>query len=249
MFVETPHIPTARVTVAAVSGEYGEIRDSLKKLGIEIITVFRYPNLPVPVASHADLLLHHLGHHKIVAAKGDGDYINQLKQLGFQISLSEKKLDHNYPDDIPLDCLRVGKYLFGKAKHIDPIILKYCHDNKIEIVDVKQGYTKCSACIVNENTIITSDIGVEKACRGKGMDTLLIQNGDLSLPGYDYGFIGGCTGLIDKHTLAMAGDITYHPDGKRIINFLHAHDVTAVALQKGIPIDIGGILPLIQDNA
>ena len=32
-----------------------------------------------------------------------------------------------------------------------------------DIIDVKQGYTKCSLCPVRENAVITDDSGIEKA--------------------------------------------------------------------------------------
>jgi hypothetical protein len=60
------------------------------------------------------------------------------------------------------------------------------------IIDVKQGYTKCSVLPVSNNAFITDDISIYNQCVSFGIDVLYVGKGDVSLPGYNYGFIGGC---------------------------------------------------------
>ena len=78
---------------------------------------------------------------------------------------------------------------------------------------------------------------------------LKILPGCIRLPGYGYGFIGGCCGKLDAATMAFAGDVLTHPDGRKILSFLERHGVCCRnLLPEGEKLlDIGSILPLMQE--
>ena len=52
--------------------------------------------------------------------------------------------------------------------------------------------------VVSNKAIITSDKVIAHEAKKVDLDVLLIPPGDIILPGLDYGFIGGCCGLIEK---------------------------------------------------
>ena len=72
-----------------------------------------------------------------------------------------------------------------------------------EKINVSQGYSKCSLCIVNENSVITEDDGIAEVLKRHNMDVLKISAGDVLLSGLDYGFLGGLL------TLALIGTLDY----------------------------------------
>jgi hypothetical protein len=111
-------------------------------------------------------------------------------------------------------------------------------------VPVKQGYTKCSTCVVGENAIITADASIANAALANSVETLLIRSGHIALPGFDYGFIGGAAGLIDNSLLAVCGKLASHPDSGAIRAFCTARCVNIVELADRPLIDIGGIVTL-----
>ena len=113
-----------------------------------------------------------------------------------------------------------------------------------KLINTNQGYTKCSAAIVSDNAIITSDISIKNALSSTNIDVLLLPPGDILLPGLDYGFIGGTCGLIDKSTLAFFGDLSYYKYGKEVLSFLKKHNVNPLYLRKGPLIDRGSILSI-----
>ena len=76
------------------------------------------------------------------------------------------------------------------------------------------------------------------------MDALLINEHGILLDGYDYGFIGGCCGLIDKDVLAFTGALDSLRCAPQIRAFLEKHHVKPVELTRNQMVDIGGILPL-----
>ena len=78
---------------------------------------------------------------------------------------------------------------------------------------------KCSIAIVDENSIITYDAGIAKACEGiEDLSVLLVQPGFVRLDGYDTGFIGGTCGRVGDE-LVFNGDLSSHPDFPRILEF------------------------------
>ena len=130
-------------------------------------------------------------------------------------------------------------YVICNKAYTDKTILD--SHNK-EIINVKQGYSKCNICIVDNNAIITSDNGIAKTVAKKGIDVLKISPGYIELRKLDYGFIGGATGIIDNNMLAVNGDINSHPDSEQIKVFAIKYNVDIVPLKNSNIVDIGTII-------
>ena len=85
--------------------------------------------------------------------------------------------------------------------------------------------------------------------RASGTEKYLrVQAGFVELPGYPYGFLGGACGKLSADTLAFTGDLSTHPDHEAIVSFLRNYRVYPVCLQQGPLQDIGGILPLREEE-
>ncbi|SDN43723.1 DUF6873 family GME fold protein [Acetanaerobacterium elongatum] len=242
-YVSSPNLPQGKVLVAAVSEQNQQIISALKQQGIKCIKVTQHGGLAEPVQTHADMLLHHLGGKQILAADKDAPYVEQLKLLGFEVSVLSQSLHKTYPGDVALNAARIGRTLFCR-KDTAPEIVDYCAPNGIAVNFVNQGYARCSVAIASPYAVITADSSIAKACETSGIEVLLIQPGFIKLPGYPYGFIGGCCGLIEKDVLAFTGNIFSHPNGKKIADFLTQRSVKYVCLTECELLDIGGILPL-----
>ena len=57
------------------------------------------------------------------------------------------------------------------------------------------------------------------------INSLLIEKGSVHINKYDYGFIGGCCGLIDKNLLLFNGDLSLHSDFDKIKKFLYDNGI------------------------
>lgn len=246
MFVNSPNIPNGRVTVAAISQNADKYRKKLEELSVKLIDITPHKWLDNAICSHADMLLHHLGENRVIIAQKGACYEKELVKNGFQVSYTAQELENKYPKDILLNAARLGNKLICSKKNIDESLTRYCGENNIEIIDVNQGYARCSCCIVNENAVITADSAIYNACQSHNIDALKISAGNIVLKGYNYGFIGGACGLIDKNLMAFCGNIALHPDGEKIAEFLRFHGVDYISLSDGELEDIGGILPLKQ---
>jgi hypothetical protein len=115
-----------------------------------------------------------------------------------------------------------------------------------KIIHVNQGYTKCSVCVVDERSIITSDFGIAAAARQNGLDVLTIRQGYIELPGFEFGFIGGSAWKLSEHALAFTGRLDDHPDKDRILDYLTARVIEPVFLTDGPIFDIGSAIPIIE---
>ena len=113
-------------------------------------------------------------------------------------------------------------------------------------IDVKQGYSKCSVCVINKNAIITSDLGVAKKCDNYGIDVLFVDDSNIKLHGVSHGFIGGSCGLISPDLLAINGNITYHINSDAIQLFCEKYNVNIISLHNEEIEDIGSIICLTE---
>ena len=177
-----------------------------------------------PVSSHPDIYM---------CSMGPG------KPVFFGCS---EKIGSKYPENIIYNAACTGKYFIHNIKHTDPELLEHVKTKAktIEIIDVPQGYTKCNTLIVNECSIITSDVGIYNSCYSK-LDVLLIEKGRIRLQGFDYGFIGGASGRIGD-TIVFNGDITQHPDYEKIAAFIESRGLKIKYFTEYPLEDIGSII-------
>ena len=243
--VKKANLPENSVAVCAVSAKAaGEIA-ALQRLGIEAVAVEPSPLLAVPVSSHADMLLHHVGGEKLFAAQPNSSHCRRLEQLGFNILDAGVQPHGNYPNDITLNIASIGDFAVMGKKCPESELKRLCRQTK-SCIEVGQGYAKCSICIIAEDAVVTADDGIAEALLKAGLDVLKISPGGIAIEGYDTGFIGGCCGLIARDVLAFCGDVTLHKDGGRIVSFARERGVYIERLTDGIPKDVGGILPLAE---
>ena len=64
--------------------------------------------------------------------------------------------------DIAYNGVKVGNCFFHYFNYTDSKIIEYYKANGDKLINDKQGYTKCSVAIINENAIITSDTKIAK---------------------------------------------------------------------------------------
>lgn len=217
-----------------------EEKCNLINLGYEILICPPSKLLYDAVCGHPDMLLHIVDTKTIMVHKDiSQNFVNELKALGFNIVFSKNSLKDTYPEDIILNSVSFSDLFIHNIQYTDNNLLNYM-SNKTSI-NVKQGYTKCSTAIVSRNSIMTSDKTIAKALSKENIDVLLLPPGDILLPGLNYGFIGGCCGLLDENSMAFYGDLNYYAFGQEVMDFLKKYDVKPIFLRKGKLIDRGSL--------
>ncbi len=238
-FLNSPNVPKSRVTTVVVSSEDKRVAEALELLEVEAVFSDKSANLPEQTCFHPDVQVLHLGGNSFAVDDSCDTLFKKLKAIGANIAYYEKT-GQEYPNDCVLNALLVG----GTAFCLKQISAnwKETHFDRIEFVN--QGYSRCAAAVVTEKAIITADLGIAAKARKKGIDCLVIPHGEISLNGYDYGFIGGCCGLVGQGRLAFAGDPISASFGQDIYGFCKKHGVKILPLFNGQLTDIGGILPI-----
>ena len=151
------------------------------------------------------------------------------------------RLGDRYPADVPYNAACTGKYFIHNLKYTDEKLLDYARSLDLILIDIRQGYSKCSIAVIDENSVITSDEGAAKVLKASGLDVLTIRKGHIKLPGYDYGFIGGTCGRAGNEII-FNGDLTRHPDCQLITEFIGSKGL-AIKYFEGYELeDIGSII-------
>ncbi len=217
-------------------------KSSLVGRGFRVVSLPPYEKLGKAVSAHTDLLIFILGKKIFTYAdyKSNTDLENIMRDTGYEIIHISEKAESEYPKDIYLNALTVGGKIFARLDCLSSDIKCYAEEKGYELINVKQGYARCTAAPLSDNAIITADPSIARAAEICGIDVLQISAGGVSLSGYDYGFIGGACGVFED-TVFFAGDLSLHPDGERIESFCRRHGKVAVSLSDEPLYDVGSI--------
>ena len=185
------------------------------------VTVISPSDLVYPeISSHPDIFMCRIGDEVIHCTK---------EEIGF-----------SYPENIAFNAACTGKYFIHNIKHTAPRLLSAAKDKGMEIIHVKQGYSKCSIAVIDETSLITEDEGIKKSLAPYPVDVLMISKGHVRLEGFDFGFIGGTCGRVGNE-IVFNGDISSHPDYKDIKEFIEKRGLEIKYFDYPLS-DIGSIL-------
>lgn len=220
-----------------------QLARSLEAMEILPLWIPDIPVLPRPVRGHADLALLHLGNEYFIAAQElPKEIIHQLYESGANLSTSKSPMGEEYPADCGLNAAIIGQNII-----MNPETVCFKPPADLHPVNVRQGYSRCNICIVDANSIITSDAGIANAAENQGLDVLFISAGHIHLEGYDTGFIGGCAFKTAQDEIAFTGSTAYHPDAGRISNFLASKGIKPRFLTDDPLFDIGGAVLITEE--
>ena len=235
-------LPDRPAELMLVSGEYPELRASLSKLGIKTVATTADNRLPRPVQWHPDMQACIIGGKAIVLR--DGSLHNMLSRYDIPVLQTLGLPKPVYPGDVLCNVLAWNGYVLGNFKTADVTIRQAAEKMKAAWLDVKQGYVACATVLVDEKSAITADEGIARCLKKNGMNVLRIHSGDILLPGYPYGFIGGCCGKLAPDVMAFAGKLDSHRDSEHIRTFLKIRGIKAIELMDGELLDVGGLVAL-----
>ncbi|MBQ4568784.1 MAG: hypothetical protein IJA62_01795 [Ruminococcus sp.] len=218
-----------------------EITNAINELGINTIFSECIDNLITYERFHADMQLLKIKDRFFIPKNAIG-LLKKLSEFSNEVCVCDS-LENKYPLNVSLNAVQVGQYLFCKASSLAPEVREFSIANDIKLINVNQGYAKCSTLVLNDNAIITADPTICKAAYDLDLDVLLIKQGHIYLDDNSYGFIGGASGVIGD-TVIFFGDLESHPDASDIKEFIKKHNMDLISLCKGCLKDIGGFVLL-----
>ncbi len=233
MFLNKPNLPDSIVKTVAVSETASDVIKALTQNGIKVIEIRKNSYIESKISSHADMNLLMLN---------DGKYIAYEKILpeNFQFIEESKPISDKYFDCSKLNLAIIGNKCFCNKKTATDKIDTFGYDK----IEIKQGYSKCSILIIDNNSIITADKGIFEAAVQNGLNALMVSNDDIKLNGYKNGFIGGIGGKLNYDLLAVSGNIKLLKEYNSIKSFCRNVGVYIEELTNNDLYDIGGIIPI-----
>lgn len=238
-----PNLPQDNAIIVVMSTNNKELVKRVEELGVKVLPSENLSKLLIFEQYHTDLQFLHYNKDTVFVLKECTSLKENLKKYFPNVIEISKNIDKDYPNNVMLNCVVLNDKLICNSKTIADEVLQMAIKDNLKIINVNQGYTKCSTCIVSENAIITSDKSIYKSCRNE-MDVLLIRQGYIELSGTDYGFIGGSSFKYNRNTLVFTGNIKLHPDYESIKSFAQNHNVELLSLTENTMIDIGSIIPI-----
>lgn len=249
MNIKIPNLPSGKVKCVIVDANAPlQLYEYFDNNKIEYIKSLYLKNIIDAVSTHPDMQICNVCDGVWLCEPTTYEYYkNQLQLFGVKVTSGETSVGCNYPEDVAYNVVVTDDFFMHNVDFTDKKVLELTKNNGIRILNTKQGYTMCATCIIDENAVITDDGGVYRACRNNGIDCLLVDKDKILLGERNDGFFGGCCGMIDHKILLFCGDIKKHKCYKEIKEFADKYSVELVSAYEGPLVDIGSILPIVQE--
>lgn len=162
------------------------------------------------IRNHADLHLHRFDQEVYISEHLLHKSPLIINQFNTYVVRSSCHLGFIYPETCLLNAVSTDNVFIHNTKFTHPELLDAAKRSQRQIVNVTQGYVRCTTLPLDDSTFITSDRGIHKALQAD-YDSTLIRQGFILLDSHEYGFLGGTAGRIGD-TVYFNGDVTRHPD-------------------------------------
>ena len=221
----------------------------LSALGFNLLELPTCPTLPSAIASHPDTLICRIGDNIITTADycDRASYVfSDIRELYPHLNLVFVFETHTdvYPGDCILNALVTCGKLFVHLSSASERLIDIAEREGLAVIDSKQGYPACTTLTFSKNSqsyAITCDRGMAKLLEKSGVRVTLIGCGDILLPPYAYGFIGGASGVY-KDKIYFAGDLDSHGDSPIIRDAIESAGFECVSLSDEPLCDVGGMI-------
>ena len=177
-------------------------KEKLQELGYRLIEINKNNKLYPEIASHVDIHATKID-DTIVLEKDIYSYVIKLigkeikNKLNNKIVCGNLSLEKRYPYDIAYNVCSIGKKVVHNFKYTDKKVMDIIKEKGLEMIDIKQGYSKCSIAVIDDDFAILSDKTIANRLNQANIETLVIDVDDsIKLLGEDgkyskmHGFIG-----------------------------------------------------------
>ncbi len=207
-----------------------------------VVLLPRDDRFDLRIGSHADLVLSMIDGTLILDENASKSIFHQLDALGVPYVIGNSRLSSDYPNDIAYNAVVTESSLIHRLDYTNSLLLQHSKNKGLQLISVRQGYTKCSTVTVGKESIITSDPGIYEATKDF-MKVLLICPGHVLLEGFDSGFLGGASACFEDEVV-FHGDLSKHPNYAEIKAFVEAEQKRLIYFKEFPLTDIGSVLVL-----
>lgn len=189
------------------------------------------------ISGHPDIFFCKLEEQLITAPNTAVDILKLLTKESISVTFGTSIVGSKYPFTASYNVVVTDKYLIHNTAFSDTVILE--KTKELEVINVKQAYTRCSLLPLKNDRFITSDKGIENELRKRKLDVLYVNPDGILLPGHKNGFMGGTCGVVDNKIFFL-GNLDHYSEGNKIRNFINDYEV--IELYEGSLFDGGSLI-------
>lgn len=215
-----------------------------QSIGMQVIKIIGTYGMYDEILGHPDIYCTNINGKVILASN-----IHTDKKLS-SVELYGENVESSYPKDVKYNVCVTKKYAIGNFKYVAKEVKEEIMRQNLEIISVNQGYTKCSLIALNDQSYITSDIGIKDVLEKRGLSVMYVDSSSIKLLDKNgnyskmHGFIGGATFLFDNKFI-LFGDIDkLNVDKEAFRNFIKLNGYEIIDFKGEDIIDYGGCIEI-----
>lgn len=208
--------------------EYGEVIN------------FETSDITTPsLSGHPDIFFCQVGNTLIASPDVPEIFNDLLKKREIRFTYGKHAIGSEYPSCAHYNAVITKNFLIHNLSLTDNVIL--CSATGKKKIDVRQGFTRCSLLMLDEENFITSDEGIFKTLKNERLHGLWVSPKNVLLPGYKHGLFAGACGVYGKE-IFICGNLNHFSDGEKVKAFAESLDFRIIELYDGPLFDGGGML-------
>ena len=222
-------------------------KEYLKSLGYRVINIQTSKNVYYEISSHVDIFGCKIK-DKIVVEPSVYSYLKEEKYDLENVICGKNKVGLKYPLDVLYNVCCIGENVIHNFKYTDEKILEIIQNEKLNMININQGYSNCSIAVIDDKSVVVTDKKIAEKLIENDIDVLLLEeNLDIKLLKNDgkyskmNGFIGGCMARIENKIIIF-GDISKIDRDNKIQKFIQSRNLELVSFKGVDVVDYGGIL-------
>jgi hypothetical protein len=193
-------------------------------LGYDIIKIKKHDKIYDEISSHTD----------IFCTKIDDILICEKETILDGISDKYKCVYGNIIEEIYPKCATyniciIDDFAVHNFKITDKVVLNNLIEKNYKLINVKQGYSRCSILPLNNKCCVTSDKGIYQELKKSNFDVLYLSQSDLDIKLFKSdgiysdmsGFIGGCSAVLGDSVIFF-GDIDRFKCKDKLVEYIHS---------------------------
>lgn len=221
-------------------------KEYLKSLGYNIIELNKQKHVYEEISSHVDVFCVKINNKIILEPCVYNEFTLDEKY----VVKGKSYLKEKYPFDIAYNVCQIGQNVVHNFKYTDEIVLEIIKKEKLNTININQGYSNCSIAVIDSNSAIVTDKNIAEILIKNKIDVLLIDD-DLDIKllknNGEYsnmkGFVGGCITRIDDKVIIF-GELSKIDRNGKIRKFIESRNLKIIEFRGMDVIDYGGILAL-----
>ena len=191
------------------------------------------------ISGHPDIFIHSSDETIVIAPNSPQSLISFFKRNSIHFIFGKKKVGFSHPETSHYNVISTSTYLIHNGKFTDLVVEN--NSRQKESINVQQSYTRCNVISLQNDVFITSDKGIYTTLTEKNISTFLLTPKSIVLEGFEYGFIGGCAGVLNQE-IYFIGNLDYYLEGVRLRKIIKQQNYQLIELYDGPLFDGGGIV-------